>query len=89
MENDKINQIKSVYPLDDFTERLLKASEEGKLIITPKNKAQEIFASIGVQPSELSKILELSNNSLSENNDSVNNNSTQTDKKYSLKAKRQ
>ena len=76
MENDVVNQVKSVYPLDDFSHRILSASESNNLVITNKTKAQAMLATIGVQSSEVSKLLELSKDSLSQTEDNV---------KYSLK----
>lgn len=67
MENDTVNLVKSVYPLDDFTIRITKAAETGCLVITDKQKAQTILTTVGVQPSEVSRLFELSRNSLSQN----------------------
>lgn len=67
MENDTVNLVKSVYPLDDFTVRITKAAEKGCLVITDKQKAQTILTTVGVQPSEVSRLFELSKDSLSQN----------------------
>ena len=77
MENNTVNLVKSVYPLDDFSKRVMMNAENNKLIVTNKNKAKNMLATIGIQPSEVSKILNLSNNILSQNNTVVNNNSMQ------------
>ena len=71
MENDTVNQIKSVYPLDDFKSQVYRASENRKLVITDKKKAQAMLTTIGVQPSEVSRLLELSNDSISQTGDDV------------------
>lgn len=76
MENDTINQIKSVYPLDDIVNKITMSAEKGKLIISNKNKAKNMFATIGIQTSKVSNILNLAKTSLSQKNTSVNNNST-------------
>ncbi len=76
MEGDTVNLVKSVYPWDDFTDRLRNAASAGKVIITNKNKAEQMLASIGVQPSELSSIIDLARNSLSQDTANV--------KQYSL-----
>ena len=66
MDNDVVNQIKSTYPLDDFTNRILQAGKDGKLIVTDKSKAEELLASIGVQPAEQSSILGLAKSSIAQ-----------------------
>lgn len=71
MENDTVNQIKSVYPLDDFKSQVYRAAENRKLVITDKKKAQAMLTTIGVQPSEVSRLLELSNDSISQTGDDV------------------
>ena len=71
MENDKVNLIKSVYPLDDISQRIINNAEQNKLIVVNKNKVKNMLTTIGIQPSEVSRILNLSNNSLSQENDDV------------------
>ena len=81
MEDDVVNLIKSVYPLDDFKTRIMRIAENGKLIITDKEKAQTILATVGVQPSEVSRLFELSRDSLSQKGINVKKNSIETDSK--------
>ncbi len=71
MENDTVNQIKSVYPLDNFVNRVFKAADESKLVISDTKKAQAMLATVGVQSSEVSRLLELSNDSISQTGDDV------------------
>ena len=52
------------------------SAENGKLVITDKKKAQTMLATVGVQSSEVSRLLELSKDSVSQSNNDV---------KYSLK----
>ena len=66
MDNDVVNQVKSAYPLDNFTNRLLQAGKDEKLVVTDKNKAEELLASIGVTPAEQSKILGLVKSSITQ-----------------------
>lgn len=79
MESDKVNLVKSVYPLDDISQRIINNAEENKLIVINKNKAKNMLATIGIQPSEVSRILNLSNNSLSQGNEDVKFQSRNTD----------
>lgn len=79
MESDKVNLVKSVYPLDDISQRIINNAEQNKLIVINKNKAKNILATIGIQPSEVSRILNLSNNSLSQGNEDVKYQSRNTD----------
>ncbi len=81
MEDDVVNLIKSVYPLDDFKTRIMRIAENGKLIITDKEKAQTILATVGVQPSEVSRLFELLRDSLSQKGINVKKNSIETDSK--------
>ncbi len=71
MNNDTVNLVKSVYPWDDFAERIRNNAENGKLIVINKNKAEQMLATIGVQPSELSSIISLAKGSLSQQNPGV------------------
>ncbi len=71
MDSDVVNQVKSVYPLDDFKSQVYRAAENRKLVITDKKKAQAILSEVGVQPSERSRLLELSNDSISQTGDDV------------------
>lgn len=71
MENDTVNQIKSVYPLDDFKNCVNRAAKNGMFVITDKKKAQAILSEVGVQPSERSRLLELLNDSISQTGDDV------------------
>ena len=79
MESDKVNLVKSVYPLDDISQRIINNAEQNKLIVINKNKAKNMLATIGIQPSEVSRILNLSNNSLSQGNEDVKYQSRNTD----------
>ena len=71
MESDTVNLIKSVYPLDDFASRITAAARDGKLVITNKNKAEQMLTTIGVQPAEVSNIINLASDSLSQANQNV------------------
>lgn len=71
MESDKVNLVKSVYPLDDISQRIINNAEQNKLIVINKNKAKNMLATIGIQPSEVSRILNLSNDSLSQGDEYV------------------
>ena len=77
MESDTVNLVKSAYPLDDIAQRITKAAEDGKLVITNKNKAEQMLATIGIQPAEVSRILNLAKGSITQQEGTVN-------KKYSL-----
>lgn len=79
MENYKVNLIKSVYPLDDISQRIINNAEQNKLVVINKKKAKNMLATIGIQPSEVSRILNLSNNSLSQGNEDVKYQSRNTD----------
>lgn len=72
MDADKVNQIKSVYPLDDCVSKITEAAKNGKLVAIDKNKAKEILASIGIQTSEQSRILSLAKEKLSQVEENVN-----------------
>ena len=71
MENDIVNQIKSVYPLDNFYDRMKAAAEAGKLVVTNRNKAEQMLATIGIQTSEVSRILNLAKSRLSQQEENV------------------
>ncbi len=75
MESDTVNLVKSVYPWDDFANRITKAAENGSLVIVNKNKVEQMFATIGVQPSEVSRIIDLARDSISQTAQDVNTNS--------------
>ena len=66
MERDTINQVKSVYPLDDFAERITKAAESKNLVVTNKNKAEQMLVTIGIQPSEVSHIISLAKSTITQ-----------------------
>lgn len=76
MNEDTVNQVVSVYPLDDFKNQIIKAAESGKLIVKNKNKANEQLARVGIQPSERDNILSLAKDSLPQNTDEVKNDSS-------------
>ena len=69
MESDTVNQVKSVYPLDDFIERITRSAEQGKLVLINKNKAEQMLATIGIQPSEVSRIINLTKSIISQNSE--------------------
>ena len=58
-------------------------AEQNKLIVINKNKAKNMLTTIGIQPSEVSRILNLSNNSLSQGNEDVNG-ETRSDLRYAI-----
>lgn len=49
------------YPLDDFVGQITRSAEEGKLVAANKNKAEQMLTTIGIQPSEVSCIISLTN----------------------------
>lgn len=78
MDDEVVNTIKSVYPLDDFKEKIINYSEQGKIIFLNKKRAKEIFDATGINASELSKNLNSENNipdTLEDVNPSQQNNS--------------
>ena len=72
MENDTVNLIKSVYPLDDFVDRIIKYAKNRQLVIINKNKAKSILTTMGVQPSEVSRIISLASNTILNPTENVN-----------------
>lgn len=74
MESDTVNQVKSVYPLDDFIHQITEAAEVGKLVCINKNKAEQMLATIGIQPAEVSRILNLSKDILPQNSEKSSGN---------------
>lgn len=80
MEDDTVNQVKSVYPLDEIANKIQTAADEGRLVITNKSKAEEMLASIGIQTSKQSNILSLARDSITQTSPVVN-----TEDKKSLK----
>ena len=72
MESDRVNLVKSAYPLDDFASQINRAADSGKLVVINKNKAEQMLATIGIQPAEVSRILNLAKDILSQDVDSVN-----------------
>lgn len=86
MESDTVNQVKSVYPLDDFIHQITEAAEVGKLVCINKNKAEQMLATIGIQPAEVSRILNLSKDILPQNSEKSSGNVdyslNETDSKY-------
>lgn len=72
MDDDTVNQIKSAYPLDDCAAQIANAAENGRLVVINENKAKQILASIGVQPSEQSRILSLAKERISQESINVN-----------------
>ena len=72
MESDTVNLVRSIYPLDDIADRIQRAAEEGKLVVENKNKATEMLATIGIQPAEVSRILSLAKDTLTQKGENVN-----------------
>ena len=70
MENDIVNQIKSAYPLDDINKIIVKNFDSGNLIVVDEKRAKKILDTIGIQPSEVSNILD-SNDTVSQTDDNV------------------
>lgn len=70
-------KIKSAYPLDDSVAQIQKAAEGGTLVVVNESKVKDMLATIGVQPSEVSNILNLAKSSLSQSDSK----SKTTDKK--------
>lgn len=79
MDNGTVNLIKSAYPWDGFATHIQEAANHGRLVVTNKNKAEQMLAAIGIQTSEASSVLDLAKDSLSQNSDAVKGNM-----KYSL-----
>ena len=67
-----MNQVKSVYPWDNFTKNITLAAESGSLVVTNKNKAEQILRTIGITPAEVSRILNLAKTTISQISTSVN-----------------
>ena len=87
LDDGKVNQVKSVYPWDELKDRIISAAENGKLIVTNKNKAKQMLTAIGISSSEASRIVNLAKESLSQNSEFVNTNfenSENTDEQYSI-----
>ena len=94
MQGDSVNQVKSVYPFDDFEDRMKYAAKNGNLVVLDKEKARTQFASIGITPAELSEWFALSKDSLSQSSENVNpdnaqvsENDAQTDAEIDRKVK--
>ncbi len=66
MENDTVNLVKSVYPRNNLAAHIEKAAEAGKLVITNKDKAEQMLATIGEQYSKVSRIVSLARETLSQ-----------------------
>ena len=79
MDYATVNIVKSVYPLDDFVKQITKSADNGTLVIINKNKANDLLAPIGIQPSQRSKIINLAKDSISQNSEKSSGNA-----KYSL-----
>ena len=65
IDNEYVNKIKSIYPLDDFAVQIEKAANNGKLVIINKDKANKLLAPIGIQSSKRSRIISLAKSTLS------------------------
>lgn len=66
-----LKHVQSIYPWDGFAERIRKSAEDGKLVVTNKNKAEQMLATIGIQPAEVSCILNLAKGTLSRQQQNV------------------
>lgn len=84
MDDGYINQIKSVYPLDDFINRITESAESGNLVILNKNKANDLLAPIGIQPSQRSRIIDLAKDSISQYSEKSSGSDTQNRKSYKI-----
>lgn len=89
MDDGFVNQVKSVYPLDDFIEQISKAAEAGKLVIINKNKANDLLAPIGIQSSERSRIINLAKDSISQNPEKSSETDTKNRRSIKLTQKAQ
>lgn len=74
VDGEPVNMVKSVYPLADLGRKLLYAAESGSLIITDKSKANDMMSTVGIQSSEVTKIIDLAKNSIAQSDGDVNNN---------------
>lgn len=74
VDGEHVNMVKSVYPLADLGRKLLYAAESGSLIITDKSKANDMMSTVGIQSSEVTKIIDLAKDSIAQSNSNVNNN---------------
>lgn len=74
VDGEPVNMVKSVYPLADLGRKLLYAAESGSLIITDKSKANDMMSTVGIQSSEVTKIIDLAKDSIAQSNSNVNNN---------------
>ena len=72
MESDTVNLVKSVYPWDDFADRIKRYAEAGSLVVTNKNKVEQMLTTIGIQPAEVSRLLNLAKDSISQKENVVN-----------------
>ena len=72
MESDTVNLVKSAYPWDDFSDRIKRNAEAGNLVVINKNKAEQMLTTIGIQPAEVSRLLNLAKDSISQKEENVN-----------------
>ena len=72
LDTDEVDLAKSVYPLDDIGKRIIDAAENGHLIITDKEKANNLLSPIGLQPSERSRVISLAKGTISQNAEKSN-----------------
>ena len=72
MDDEYVNLVKSVYPLDNFALIIQEYAIKGKLIIINKNKADKMLAPIGIQPSQRSRIISLARDTIAQTNKDVN-----------------
>jgi len=66
-----VNRIKSIYPLDDFERQTIKYAKEGKLVVTNRSKAENLFDELKVQTFEASSILDLAEDSIPQSDEAV------------------
>lgn len=85
LDNETVNRVASVYPLDYLSDRLLEAANSGRLIITDKNRANDILAGVGVYSPERTKITSSAVDNISQvskQSQGENVNSTKRDAEY-------
>ena len=80
---DKIIHLSNNIVNNNSMQKNENSAEQNKLIVINKNKAKNMLTTIGIQPSEVSRILNLSNNSLSQGNEDVNG-ETRSDLRYAI-----
>ncbi len=85
LDDETVNRVASVYPLDNLTNQLFDASNSKRLIITDKNRANDILAGVGIPSSERTKIISSAVDNItqvSKQSQEENSNSTKRDREY-------